>query len=107
MGGNAANRYRVEWTGNHELKPIRETANEPAVEYLAAVTGDESAAQKRGIEAGGLARRNKSIAGVGAPGVDPPPANLRPTRHRDITILERALTPVVNFQRALLHAQIP
>jgi ATP-dependent helicase/nuclease subunit A len=106
-GGEAAKPYRVEWTVHHELKPIRETANEPAVEYIAAVTGDGSATQKRGVEAGVLAHRIKSLIESGAPIVDPRDKTVRPTRYGDIAILMRAFTDVAIYERALVDAGIP
>jgi len=106
-GGNAAKPYRVEWTTNHELKPIRKTANEPAVEYIAAVTGDGGATQKRRIEAGALAHRIKSLVESGAPIVDPRDETVRPTRYGDIAILMRAFTDVAIYERALVDADIP
>jgi ATP-dependent helicase/nuclease subunit A len=106
-GGEAAKPYRVEWTVDHELKPIRETANEPAVEYLAAVTGDGSATQKRAVEAGALACRIKSLVESDAPILDPRDKTVRPTRYGDIAILMRAFTDVAIYERALVEAEIP
>src|SRR5216684_6892428 len=101
-GGEAAKPYRVQWTANHELKPIRGTAHEPAVEYLAAVTGDGSATQKRAVEAGALACRIKSLVESGAPIADPRDKTVRPTRYGDIAILMRAFTDVAIYERALV-----
>jgi ATP-dependent helicase/nuclease subunit A len=105
--GNTAKPYRVEWTVDHELKPIREAANEPAVEYIAAVAGDGSATQKRGVEAGALACRIRSLVESGAPIVDPRDETVRPTRYGDIAILMRAFTDVAIYERALVNADIP
>src|SRR5260370_18150337 len=106
-GGNAAKPYRVEWTVNHELKPIRETASEPAVEYLAAVIGDGSATQKRGVEAGALARRIKSLVESDAPIVDPPHKTVRPMRHGAIAKLLPPFPDGTGDERALVNAGSP
>jgi ATP-dependent helicase/nuclease subunit A len=106
-GGNAAKPYRVEWTVDHELKPIRETAHEPAVEYIAVIDGDESATQKRGVEAGVLVHTIKSLVESDALIVDPRDETLRPTRYGDIAILMRAFTDVAIYERALVDAGIP
>jgi ATP-dependent helicase/nuclease subunit A len=104
-GGNAAKPYRIEWTVDHELKPRREAAHQPAVEYIAAVVGDGSATQKRGLEAGALARRIKRLVESGAP--DPRDETVRPARYGDIAILMRAFTDVAIYERALVDADIP
>jgi ATP-dependent helicase/nuclease subunit A len=115
--------YRVKWSADHELRPVRETAFDAPVEIILAIGdggvasddengGDEAPAktgtgEKRILEAAAIAARISALVSGGEPVLDEATGEPRAAEYRDIVILLRAFTDIAIYERALIDAGIP
>jgi len=106
--------YRVSWSDEHRLRPIRPAANTPAVELIVAPLqlnpgeGKQPGTHElRRAEADAIARRCAGIVAHGVRVANARSGIERPARFGDIALLLRSFTDVATYENAFSRAAVP
>jgi ATP-dependent helicase/nuclease subunit A len=102
--------FNPSWTTRHELKPIRKSFDEPAVELMlsaAAARGTLAKSARRIVEANAIASRCRSLIEEGVSTIDAASGQPRPLAYFDIAVVMRSMLDLRIYQRALAVAGVP
>jgi ATP-dependent helicase/nuclease subunit A len=105
--------YKVKWSEEHRLKPIRPVAEAPAIELIAgpekhdADENKQSARALRRVEADAIARRCARMVSEAIQVIDARTNVARPMRFGDIALLLRSFGDVSIYEDAFVRAGVP
>ena len=105
--------YKVKWSEEHRLKPIRPAGNTPAIELITApgardADGEKQAARAlRRVEADAIARRCARMIDEPIEVIDTRTNAARPVRFGDIALLLRSFGDVSIYENAFARAGVP
>lgn len=101
--------FNTIWNKSHELRPLRDSIDEPSVELM--LSGAEGASlgksARRIVEANAIATHLRTLIEDGASTIEAATGQRRPLRYSDIAIVMRSMVDVATYQRALAGAGVP